>query len=147
MSFIQTQELKVAYGDNVIINNEKVAIDRGEITAIIGPNGCGKSTMLKAIARVIPYEGQVFIKDEDINIYSRKSLAKILSMLPQKPEGTIGLTVEELVAYGRHPYSKRFGGHSKEDLEKIKWAMKVTGISEFAKRQIDALSGGQKQRV
>lgn len=147
MTYIQTQGLKVSYGDRNIIRDGQVSIEKNKITTIIGPNGCGKSTMLKAMARMMPYGGQVLIDGKDVQSHSRKALARILSMLPQKPDAAAGLRVEELVAYGRHPYTGRFGTHGREDLDKIQWAMKVTGLETLAKRPIDTLSGGQRQRV
>lgn len=147
MNHITAQKLTVGYGEVEIIKTIEVDLPMGQTTAIIGPNGCGKSTLLKAISRIIPYQGQVIIDGKDIEAYSRKKLARVLAMLPQKPEATHGLTVEELVTYGRHPYVSGFGNYSKEDYEKVKWAMDVTGVLAFRHRKLDTLSGGQKQRV
>lgn len=147
MTYIQTQGLKVSYGERTIIRDGQVSIEKNKITTIIGPNGCGKSTMLKAMARMMPYGGQVLIDGKDVQSHSRKALARILSMLPQKPDAAAGLRVEELVAYGRHPYTGRFGAYGREDLDKIHWAMRVTGLEALAQRPIDTLSGGQRQRV
>lgn len=147
MKEISSRELRVSYGSDNIIKGINVNLPVNKTTAIIGPNGCGKSTLLKAIANIIPYEGDVVIDGKDIQSYSRKKLARILAMLPQKPEATNGLTVEELVTYGRHPYVSGFNNYKEKDYEMIQWAMEVTGIISFRSRRLDALSGGQKQRV
>lgn len=147
MNDVKAVKLSVGYGGADIVKSIDVNIPINKTTAIIGPNGCGKSTMLKAISNIIPYKGDVIIGGKNIETYSRKRLAKILAMLPQKPEATSGLTVEELVAYGRHPYVSGIGNLRKEDYDMILWALKVTGVEAFRKKKIETLSGGQKQRV
>lgn len=147
MNTIHAQALRVGYGHEDIVKGINVDIPIGKITAIIGPNGCGKSTLLKAMSNILPYKGLVKVASKDIKSYTRKELSKVLAVLPQKPEATNGLSVSELVAYGRHPYASRFGNLGKEDYEKIHWAMEVTGIADYEKMKVDQLSGGQKQRV
>ncbi len=147
MKQITSTQLRVGYGNADIIKDIDVNLPINQTTAIIGPNGCGKSTLLKAIANIIPFKGDVVIDGKHIQAYSRKKLARILAMLPQKPEATNGLTVEELVTYGRHPYVSGFGNYKKEDFEMVQWAMEVTGVLPFRHRKLDTLSGGQKQRV
>lgn len=147
MNDVKAVKLSVGYGGADIVKSVDLEIPINKTTAIIGPNGCGKSTMLKAISNIIPYKGDVIIGGKNIETYSRKRLARILAMLPQKPEATNGLTVEELVAYGRHPYVSGIGNLRKEDYDMILWALKVTGVEAFRKKKIETLSGGQKQRV
>lgn len=147
MKAITCKKLVVDYGGEPIVKSVSLELPKNKITSIIGPNGCGKSTMLKALSNIHSYDGEVIVGGEDIQAYTRKNLAKILAILPQKPESTNGLTVEELVTYGRHPYVTRFGSRSKEDYDMIHWALEVTGLEAFKKRDINTLSGGQKQRV
>lgn len=147
MKEILSKNLFVGYGEELVIKDINLSLSTHQIISIIGPNGCGKSTLLKSIANIIPYKGEVWINDQDIQVFSRKHLAKILAMLPQKPEATRGLTVEELVMYGRHPYVSRFGAYDKKDYEMVHWAMTVTGVEDYKDKDINALSGGQKQRV
>lgn len=144
---IYSKQLSVDYDQLNIIDNIDIIIPKNQITSIIGPNGCGKSTLLKAMANIIHYRGETVVNDRNIQHYSRRELARVLSMLPQKPSTTNGLTVEELVTYGRHPYTTRFSGLDAEDLNKIKWAMEATDILAFKNKKIDTLSGGQRQRV
>jgi len=147
MKAITCNKLVVDYGGEAIVKEVTLSLPKNQITSIIGPNGCGKSTLLKALSNIHAYKGQVLVDGEDIQEFTRKNIAKILAMLPQKPESTNGLTVEELVTYGRHPYASRFGSYSQEDYDMIKWALEVTGLTDFKKRDINTLSGGQKQRV
>lgn len=111
-------------------------------------NGCGKSTLLKALCRLLPIKkGKTALDGTDINKSASKEIAKKIAILPQSPEVADGLTVGELVSYGRYPYQKGFGRLVPEDVEVIDWALQVTGITEFKHRIINDLSGGQKQRV
>lgn len=147
MNYILSEGLIVDYGQEAILKNLEVRIPRYQTTSIIGPNGCGKSTMLKALANVHNYQGKILVGDKDIKSIPRKDLSKIISMLPQKPESTKGISVEELVMYGRHPYASRFGGYKKEDIDKVYWAMEVTGTLNLKGKSLDKLSGGQRQRA
>ncbi|ERN53610.1 ABC transporter ATP-binding protein [Alkalihalophilus marmarensis] len=148
MTRLYTEDLRIGYGENVIVKNLSINIPDGKITTIIGPNGCGKSTLLKAITRVISSQsGNVILDGESIFTKDTKALAKQMATLPQTPESASGLTVGELVSYGRFPYQKGFGRLNKKDIEVIDWALSVTGTMEYKYRSVDALSGGQRQRV
>lgn len=143
-----TNDLNIGYGENLIVKNLSVSIPDKKITTIIGSNGCGKSTLLKAITRIISHQsGEVILDGKNITKESTKKLAKKMAILPQTPESTSGLTVGELVSYGRFPYQTGFGRLSKKDYEVIDWALEVTGTKDFKYRPVDALSGGQRQRV
>lgn len=145
---LYTDGLNIGYDQRLIVKNLSVLIPDKKITTIIGPNGCGKSTLLKAITRIISHQsGEVVLDGKDITKESTKILAKKMAILPQTPESASGLTVGELVSYGRFPYQKGFGRLTKRDLEMIDWALEVTGTTDFKFRPVDALSGGQRQRV
>lgn len=145
---ITIDNLQVAYDETIIIDQMNLAIPKGEITMIIGSNGCGKSTLIKTIGRIIkPKHGDIAINGTNIKKQASKELAKKMAVLPQNPKVPSGLLVKELVAYGRFPYQTPFGGLSKHDLEMVDWAMEATGIKEFANRPVDSLSGGQRQRA
>jgi iron complex transport system ATP-binding protein len=148
MGRLYTDSINIGYDDRLIVKNLSVEIPDKKITTIIGSNGCGKSTLLKAITRIISHQsGSVILDGKDILKENTKMLAKKMAILPQTPEGTVGLTVGELVSYGRFPYQKGFGRLTKKDYEVIDWALEVTGTKDFKFRTIDALSGGQRQRV
>ncbi|WP_066053973.1 ABC transporter ATP-binding protein [Robertmurraya korlensis] len=145
---LYTDQLSVAYGERTIVKNLSIHIPDNKITTIIGSNGCGKSTLLKAITRIISQQaGTVLLDGEDIAKQHTKELARKMAILPQSPESVGGLTVGELVSYGRFPYQKGFGRLTKRDYEVIDWALEATGTIEFKYRPVDALSGGQRQRV
>ncbi|RHB46916.1 ABC transporter ATP-binding protein [Exiguobacterium sp. AM39-5BH] len=148
MSRIQTTEIEVGYGDKTIVKQLSLSIPDHKITTIIGPNGCGKSTLLKAMTRILsPSRGSVHLDGADIAKSNTKEIARKMAILPQTPEGAGGLTVGELVSYGRFPYQSGFGRLSKHDHEVIDWALDVTGTLVYKDRNVDALSGGQRQRV
>src|SRR5699024_5884641 len=125
-----------------------VTIPEGKITMMIGPNGCGKSTLLKSIARILPIKkGEVLLDGTNIKKLSQKLIAQKMAVLPQTPLVPEGITVKDLVAYGRFPYQKPFSGLKKADHEIIEWAMQRTGVFELKDRKVEELSGGQRQRV
>lgn len=143
-----TQDLKVGYGEHTILNQLTIQIPDRQITTIIGSNGCGKSTLLKTLTRIIPHQsGSVILDGKHITSEKTKTLAQKMAILPQSPESPNGLTVGELVSYGRYPHQKGFGRLTSADQEVIDWAMEVTGTMEYKHRSVDALSGGQRQRV
>ncbi|WLR47197.1 ABC transporter ATP-binding protein [Halobacillus litoralis] len=142
------QDLGIAYGEVKIVEDLNLHIPEGEITTIIGPNGCGKSTILKTMSRLLePKSGVVYLDGKAIHKESTKEIAKKMAVLPQTPQAPSGLTVYELVSYGRFPHQRGFGKLTDEDRDIIGWALEVTGVQQFSERQIDALSGGQRQKV
>jgi len=148
MSCISTKNLNISYGNLDIVKDLNLDIPKGKITTIIGSNGCGKSTILKTIARIIQAKsGDIFVNNINIKEQSPKDLAKVMAVLPQSPQAPSGLTVEELISYGRFPHQKGFGKMRKEDEDIVTWALKSTGIEEFRERPMEALSGGQRQRA
>ncbi|MCP3739400.1 ABC transporter ATP-binding protein [Rossellomorea sp. BNER] len=145
---LYTDELNIGYGERLIVKDLSVKIPDRKITTIIGSNGCGKSTLLKAITRIISQQsGSVFLDGENISKENTKVIAKKMAILPQTPESASGLTVGELVSYGRFPHQNGFGRLTKKDYEVIHWALEVTGTQEYKYRLVDSLSGGQRQRV
>ncbi|MGZ0051563.1 ABC transporter ATP-binding protein [Brevibacillus gelatini] len=148
MQRLYTQNLDIGYGELSIVKNLNISIPSGKITALVGANGSGKSTILKTLARIMkPSGGQVFLDGKSIHQQSTKEVAKQLAILPQNPTAPDGLTVSELVTYGRFPHQKGFGSLTKEDKEIVQWAISMTGMSDFYDRPVDQLSGGQRQRA
>lgn len=148
MEAINVKNLSVAYENNTIIEDMNLSIPKGEISIIIGANGCGKSTLLKTIARINkPKNGEIFINNKNIKKTKEKDIAKEVAFLPQGPICQSGLTVRELVAYGRFPHQKMIGGLNSHDKEVIDWVIEETGLVEFADREVESLSGGQRQRA
>ncbi|PAB56506.1 ABC transporter ATP-binding protein [Anaeromicrobium sediminis] len=145
---LYTDGINIGYDESLVVEDISIEIPNKKITVIIGSNGCGKSTLLKAMTRIIKHQsGSVVLDGKNILKENTKILAKKMAVLLQTPECTSGLTVCELVSYGRFPYEKDFGRLTKKDYEVIDWALEVTETKDFKFRAIDALSGGQRQRV
>lgn len=148
MSDIRAQKIQVAYDQKVIIHQLNCQLKQGKITTIIGSNGCGKSTLLKAFTRILPVKsGSVTLDGKAISKLPTKEVAQKIALLPQIMEATDGITVADLVSYGRFPHQSGLGHLNEQDKEQINWAMKATGVLQFADWAVDDLSGGQKQRV
>lgn len=148
MPKIEAKYLTVGYGEKAIVTDLELLIPDGKMTCLIGPNGCGKSTILKTIARLLkPTSGVTLLDGKEIHKQSTKAIAQKVAILPQSPQTPEGLKVKELVSYGRSPYQKGFGQLSALDWEKIHWALKQTHLLDDADRLVDSLSGGQRQRV
>lgn len=148
MNKLSANNLTIAYDKNIIINNLEIDIPEGKITSIIGPNGCGKSTLLKAVGRILkPERGSVYLDGIDIYTLNTKEVAKKMSILPQSPKAPSGITVGELVSYGRFPHQHGLKKLTVEDKKIIQWAMDITKLSEYEVTLVDNLSGGQRQRV
>ncbi|MFC7394969.1 ABC transporter ATP-binding protein [Scopulibacillus cellulosilyticus] len=145
---ISAKGISTGYGDQLIIKDLSLEIPKRAITTIIGPNGCGKSTFLKTIARILqPKNGAIYLDGKAIHKEPTKEIAKQMAILPQNPEAPNGLTVRELVSYGRFPHQRGFGRLKKEDKDAIQWALSITNTLEFAEKPVESLSGGQRQRV
>ncbi|WP_164931590.1 ABC transporter ATP-binding protein [Longirhabdus pacifica] len=145
---INTKDLRICYDKQVVVEGLNVCIPIGEITALVGSNGSGKSTILKTLSRLMkPSHGHIYIDGKLLHKQSTKQIAKQLAILPQNPTAPQGLTVYELVSFGRFPHQKGMSSLSAKDKEMIFWALEVTGIIEFADRPIEALSGGQRQKA
>lgn len=138
----------MGYGDRVIVEDLNLAIPNGKITALVGANGSGKSTILKTMARIMkPGNGVILLDGKSIHEQSTKEVAKKLAILPQNPTTPEGLTVSELISYGRYPHQKNLRSLSGEDKEIINRAIHVTRMEPFTDRPVEQLSGGQRQRA
>ncbi|MFC3932652.1 ABC transporter ATP-binding protein [Streptococcus dentapri] len=148
MSLIRADKIQVAYEHRIIIDDLSLAIPEGKITTIIGTNGCGKSTLLKALTRIQAIkQGHIYLDGQAISSLPTKEVAKKIALLPQVLEAAQGISVYDLISYGRFPHQKYLGSLTQEDRTKIHWAMEVTKITDLANREVDSLSGGQRQRV
>jgi iron complex transport system ATP-binding protein len=148
MSRLRAHELTLAYDKHVVTRDLSVEIQDGGFTAIVGPNACGKSTLLRALARMLkPRDGTVLLDGATIGSLPTRDVAKQIGLLPQSATAPDGITVSDLVARGRHPHQSLFRPWSKEDARAVREAMERTDIVPLADRPVDELSGGQRQRV
>ncbi len=147
-SRLRAEGIRLGYGDEVIVDNLDLHLLDGAITAVIGPNGCGKSTVLRALARLLPTRtGQVVLDGKRIDKMPTREVARTLGVLPQAPVAPEGLTVADLVARGRHPHQAWYRQWSSDDENAVAAALRWTGIADLAERTVDTLSGGQRQRA
>ena len=123
-----------------------IRFDEG-VTCIVGPNGCGKSTTLKALSRILPYKGSVTFKGQEMSTLSQREFAKCLAILTQSPQAPSDLTVNDLVEMGRFPHRGFLGRAGKDDKEHVEWALEQTGVKEMRYRLLNTLSGGERQRA
>ncbi len=141
------KKLSGGYSGIPVFQDLDLEIPSGKITTLIGSNGSGKSTILKTMSRVLtPSGGAVYLEGKPIHSMPTKQVAQMLALLPQGAETPSGITVEDLVEYGRFPYRGRFLGITEKDSEIIRWALSCTNMTELAEREMDQLSGGQRQR-
>ncbi|MDL4840975.1 ABC transporter ATP-binding protein [Aquibacillus rhizosphaerae] len=144
----KAEQIVAGYDDKTVIHEISLAIPSNKINVIIGANACGKSTLLKTMARLInPISGKVTLDGTPINKIPPKQLARVLGLLPQSPIVPEGITVADLVGRGRFPHQSLFRGWTKNDYEAVAEAMEIMNITELANHHIDELSGGQRQRV
>ena len=147
-SRLQAKNIRVAYGNKVIIEDLSLQIPDGEFTVIVGPNACGKSTLLKALSRMVePVRGEVRLDGKPVGELPPKEVARQMSLLPQSPVAPEGIVVEDLVGRGRYPHQGFFKQWSSEDERKVNQAMARAHVKELAQRYVTELSGGQRQRV
>jgi iron complex transport system ATP-binding protein len=148
MTRLRGENLTLAYDERTVASTLDVTIPDGSFTVIIGPNACGKSTLLKALARMLkPRVGEVYLDGSLIGSYRSKEVARRLGLLPQTSISPNGITVGELVARGRYPHQRLFQQWSPEDAAVVRSSMEQTGVLDLAERLVDELSGGQRQRV
>ncbi len=145
---LKAEAVTLRYETRVISRDLSLAIPDGSFTAVVGPNACGKSTLLRALARLLPPEtGQVVLDGKSIARLPGREVARRLGLLPQSPMAPDGITVADLVARGRFPHQSFLRQWSPDDRRAVEAAMEATGTAALADRPVAELSGGQRQRV
>jgi len=147
-SRLEARQVTLGYGERTVVQDLDLSMVDGGITAVIGPNGGGKSTLLRALGRLLrPQGGQVLLDGRRIDQMRTREVAKVLGLLPQAPIAPEGLSVGDLVARGRHPHQSWLRQWSTDDDAHVRQALGWTGMLEHIDRPVDELSGGQRQRV
>ncbi|WP_257624054.1 ABC transporter ATP-binding protein, partial [Streptomyces griseus] len=145
---LRADDITIGYDRRTISRNLSVEIPDGSFTVIVGPNACGKSTLLRGLSKLLrPSTGQVVLDGRAITSYKSKEVARRLGLLPQTSLAPDGITVADLIARGRHPHQKLIKQWSREDEEAVLRAMEETSVTALSARPVDELSGGQRQRV
>ena len=145
---LEIRGVTLGYADRTVVDDLDLALAPGRITCIVGANACGKSTVLRSMARLLkPRGGQVVLDGRDLHSMPTKQVARTLGLLPQSPVAPEGIVVADLVARGRHPHQGALARWTREDDEAVAEALELTGTAELAERSVDELSGGQRQRV
>ena len=145
---VEIRRLTLGYGDRDVIHDLDLVIPPGEVTAIVGPNACGKSTLLRSMTRLVrPRSGQVLLDSKVVHSMPARQLARRLGLLPQSPIAPEGITVGDLVGRGRHPHQRTLARWSPEDDRAVTAALTATDTLDLVDRAVDELSGGQRQRV
>lgn len=145
---LAAERLSAGYGDRLVFEQLDLIVPPGGVTAIVGANACGKSTLLRSMSRLLaPKAGQVVLDGKAVHRMPAKQLARTLGLLPQSPIAPDGITVADLVGRGRHPHQGVFSRWSAADELAVAEALEVTDTVDLADRAVDELSGGQRQRV
>jgi iron complex transport system ATP-binding protein len=148
MTRLRAEGLSLGYDDKNIVSNLDVTVLDGKVTAIVGANACGKSTLLRGLARLLaPRSGAVYLDGKALTDLSTLDVAKVLGLLPQTPIAPDGITVADLVARGRYPHQGWFRRWTERDHTAVAGALEATGTADLVDRPIRELSGGQRQRV
>ena len=148
MSILQAQQLDIGYGATRIVQDLSFSPPPGKVTALIGPNGCGKSTLLKAFARILtPQAGSLSLDGKAYRDLSARDLARKVAFLPQVLPIPEGVSVRQLVAYGRSPHNSLWGRLSGADQHSVEQALQRMELETLADRPLSDLSGGQRQRA
>jgi iron complex transport system ATP-binding protein len=148
MSRLHADAVCLGYDQRIVADALSVAIPDHSFTVIVGPNACGKSTLLRALARLLnPKRGTVYLDGKRIGGLPAKEVARRLGLLPQSPLAPDGITVADLVARGRYPHQGLLRQWSTVDERATVEAMRATDVADLAGRYVDELSGGQRQRV
>jgi len=145
---LEGRGITFGYDHRIIGSDLDVRVDPGSFTVVIGPNACGKSTLLRVLSRLLKARGgDVVLDGRDLTSYNTKAVARRLGLLPQTSIAPDGITVEGLVSRGRFPYQSAFRQWSREDERAVDAAMQATGVTDLGHRLVDELSGGQRQRA
>ena len=144
---LSVRALHVAYGHREVLRGVDLDVAPGDVVGLVGPNGGGKTTLLRAITRVVPSKGRVSIGGDDVTSLNARELARRVAVVPQDPTLPVGFTALEVVVMGRTPHLSFLEQESAADRRKAEDALAILGAQALADRPVDELSGGERQNV
>jgi iron complex transport system ATP-binding protein len=145
---LEARDLTLAYDRDPVVHQLSLRVVAGRMTALVGANASGKSTLLRGLARLLkPAGGAVYLDGQAIAQLPTKQVARRMAVLPQSPDVPEGVTVRELVAQGRYPHQRLLRQWSRADEAAVERALAATGMTQLAERELDELSGGQRQHA
>lgn len=148
MMILEVKNLSFSYGDKKVLEDISFSIDFGEKVIIIGPNGCGKTTLLRIISGYLKADrGEIILDGKNLHAYDNKSRAKILSMMYQENRSAFDFKVKEVVEMGRYPYLRWDAKLSKQDKDAVEEAIALMNLEKLREQSILKISGGEKARV
>jgi len=148
MTKLEVQNIALGYNQHPVVSGLSFRLEPGEMVGLIGPNGCGKTSIIKALSRVLETQaGQITLDGKDLHLFAHNDLARAIGVVPQNPALPENFTVAEIVLLGRTPYLGWLRKESSGDLALAWWAMQRTGTAVLYDRRLGELSGGERQRV
>ena len=147
-TILEVKGLSLGYENRPVLDGVDLTVERGKIYSIVGPNGCGKTTLLRAMSRSLkPMKGAVLLDGQNIFHENTKKVARKMAILSQSNAAMGDVTVRQLVSYGRYAHRKFWQGETGEDKEAVEWAIRRTNLSGYEERRVAMLSGGERQRA
>ena len=148
MNPLEVKDLKYSYNRYPVLDGVDLEIKEGEILGILGPNGCGKTTLLKNLNKNLsPMGGCIMLDGTDLDTLAKRDIAKTVAVVPQTNEIRFSFTAREIVSMGRMPFQRTMEGESREDARIVDEAIEKVGLTHLAGRHINTMSGGERQRV
>lgn len=145
---LEADGISAGYGGPPVLDDASLRITEGDIVALCGPNGSGKSTLLRVLSRLLrPRQGRVLLQAEPLDTLSRKALARKVAYMPQSPTSPPGVTVREMIGYGRSPHTSWLRPLGKDDHDHVDEAIRLCDLGQLEHRLVSTLSGGERQRA